>query len=357
MKERQMKTVQDFGVWFLSELEDAGRYNTAHVYRAVFHRLKSFAGCNLCFSELTPGLLKRFEQKLFRQGCRRNTVSLYLRMIRAAYNHATQAGFARRMPSGLFAGVFTGIARTGKRAVSLSTLSRLYQADLQAHPRLDEARNLFLLSFYLRGIPFVDLINLRKSDVRGDRIHYCRSKTGSPLSVDIEPCIRELLHRYAAQSPGSPYLLPVLTAGGGRRDYDRYQSALRRYNRELAQLSGLLCLPVCLSSYVARHSWATIAYRDHTPVAEISESLGHASEKITYHYLAGFENSELRKINRRLIALVRQDERVDEKSTKKPRVRHMKRSKTGLENENRKALSARLGRLYERWNPLLLLGR
>jgi site-specific recombinase XerD len=357
MKQKQMETVQDFGARLLSELEEAGKFSTAHVYRAVFHRLESYAGHDLRFRDLTPGFLKRFEQRLFQQNCKRNTVSLYLRMLRAAYNRATRAGNARRMPAGLFSNVFTGTDKAEKRALSLSTLSRLYRADLAEQPRLAFARDLFILSFYLRGIPFVDLTGLRKSDVSNTCIRYCRSKTGAPLEVDIEPCIRELLHRLGS---GTAYLLPLLTAGDGRQGYAQYQSALRRYNRLLAQLSRELHLRTRLSSYVARHSWATLAYREQIPVAVISESLGHASEKLTYHYLAGFENRTLRDANRRLIALLQQPEQEldgEESLTKKQGEKRKKQQERRLKNEENRSLKDSLARLYERLNPLPLLLR
>jgi hypothetical protein len=126
----------------------------------------------------------------------------------------------------------------------------------------------------------------------------------------------------------------------------------------LAQLSRELHLRTRLSSYVARHSWATLAYREHIPVAVISESLGHASEKLTYHYLAGFDNRTLRDANRRLIALLQQPEQEPEESlTKKQGVKRKKQPERRLKNEENKSLKDSLARLYERLNPLPLLLR
>jgi integrase len=287
------------------ELLASGRYATARAYSSSVRRVLHFSGDEgLCFSSITPEFLKRYEQHLLCGGCRRNTVSLYLRMLRALCNRASRLGLAR-FPSGLFDEVFTGTDSSSKRAIPTSSVKLLRDADLCSNPGLEQARDFFMLSFYLRGIPFVDLVHLRHSDLSSGMLRYRRSKTGSPLTVKIEPEAASLIRKYSSRCAGSSYLLPVITCDGAS-GYLQYQSALRRYNESLGELSRRLHLKVRLTSYVARHSWATAAYQSGIPVTVISESLGHASEKVTYTYLAGFNNHTLSLANRKVIGMVTQ---------------------------------------------------
>lgn len=310
-----MRTVYSYAQFLSERLCRVGRYSTARAYVTAAKRFSLFMGtADVPFSSVTPECLKRFEQELLGCNCRRNTVSMYMRMLRSVYNQAVAEGIAESF-AGLFEQVFTGNDVTRKRAISPAVISRIKSADLSCCPHLEFCRDLFLLSFYLRGIPFVDLIRLRKRDIHGDELCYRRSKTGSLLSVRIEACARELINKYCSRKGNSAYLFPFITRGGAG-GYRQYQSALRKYNFQLGQLSALLGLEVKLSSYVARHSWATAAYRDGIAVSVISESLGHSSEKVTHIYLASLGDKILSRANRRVIRLVNRsfaDERVRKK--------------------------------------------
>ena len=298
---KTMNSLNAFVSLLVQDLMASGRHGTARAYESTLRSLTAFTGNEVIpFTDFTPGLLKNYERHLFAQGCKRNTVSLYMRMLRSVYNQAVRHGLAHAS-GGLFDDVFTGTDSSEKRAVNPAIIRRLRELDLRENTTLETTRDLFLLSFYLRGIPFVDLIRLRKSDLNHSTLRYRRSKTGRLLTVAVEPCAQEILRKYAATS--SAHLLPVLTEEGND-GYHQYQNALRRYNLHLQRLSAMLGLKVNLTSYVARHSWATAAYRQGVPVAVISESLGHASEKVTYTYLASFDNRTLKRANQRVIALI-----------------------------------------------------
>ena len=116
---------------------------------------------------------------------------------------------------------------------------RWFREKLEQHPHLCFSRDLFLLSFYLRGIPFVDLVYLRKTDMRHNTIYYYRHKTRQQLSVYIEPYAADILRRYTNKHSQSPYLLPILSSTGSE-GYRQYKSALRLYNQHLHQLSKML---------------------------------------------------------------------------------------------------------------------
>lgn len=282
-----------------------GRYSTANTYLYTLHSFQKFAGkASLTFEEITPESIKEYEQYLILNGKRYNTISLYMRMLRSICNQASEQNIASLNTRELFENVFIGNEPTAKRAISPVLISRLLEADFSKNSRLDFARDLFLLSFYLRGIPFVDLVHLRKTDVQGNMLVYFRQKTGQQLTVIIENCAKVILRKYASLCKESVYLLPVISAAG-EEGHKQYRSALRVYNKRLNQISGILKLKTPLTSYVARHSWATTALQKGVPVSVISAGMGHASEKVTYIYLASFDNKTLSNANKKVIAAVR----------------------------------------------------
>jgi len=299
-----MNNLFNFTVTLANELISSGRNGTAHSYLSSARKLAHFTSDKITFDELTPALLKSYEQHLMAEGRKRNSISLYMRMLRSICNQASDRGLTT-IPAGLFSDVFTGTDSSEKRAVSANVIKRVSEADLsEASPGIVFCRDMFLLSFFLRGIPFVDLVHLRKSDIRKGVLRYRRSKTDRPLTVPLEPCALTIIRKYGDMvEKKSPYLLPIIKCSG-KDDYVQYQSALRLYNKNLGRLSTFLGLKEKLTSYVARHSWATTAYHNGISVSIISESLGHSSEKVTYTYLASFGNTALRKANRKVIAAV-----------------------------------------------------
>lgn len=300
-----MVTIHTYTFSLIKEAKQAGRYSTAGIYTSAVNSFFRFTeNYDITFKDLTPGLIKSYEVQLLQRGKRHNTISTYMRTLRSISNQAAEEGveFSCSVDE-LFEFVFTGYEPTAKRAISTSIIRRLMLLELDKQPTLHFSRDLFLLSFYLRGIPFVDLAHLRKSDVKYNTIYYYRHKTRQQLSVQIEPCAAQILNRYKQKAAASPYLLPIITLAG-EEGYKQYKNALRLYNEHLHRLSSILHLRVPLTSYVARHSWATTAKDEGVAISLISESLGHTSEKVTHVYLASFDNNAISKANRKVIATI-----------------------------------------------------
>ena len=134
---------------------------------------------------------------------------------------------------------------------------------------------------------------------------YHRSKTGRALSDTLAPWMWEIIERYRCENLDSPYLLRIIRNPGSILEERRqYESALRLYNKHLYRLSIRLGLGVRLTSYVARHTWATLAYNEDIPVAKISAGLSHASEEITHTYLRSFSTEQLAVVNLQMAALI-----------------------------------------------------
>jgi site-specific recombinase XerD len=240
-------------------------------------------------------LIKRYETWLKGKGLRLNTVSFYMRILRAVYNKAVEQGLtAQNNP---FRQVYTGIEKTVKRAIDEQAIKKLHQVRLSS-PSLSFARDLFMLSIYTRGMAFVDMAHLKKSDIHDGYLTYFRRKTGQQLNIKIEPCMSAIIERYAPRTAGSDYLLPILV------ESKSYNSALRLQNSRLQSISKIMGLDTPLSTYVARHSWASLAKRNGVSVQIISESMGHDNENTTRIYLASLDRSVIDETNAMLLSKI-----------------------------------------------------
>ena len=262
----------------------------------------------------TPGRLKEYEQWMMQRKLSLNTVSTYMHTLRAVYNRWMPPGSAGHNPN-LFDDVYTGVVSPTKRSLTDRQMEQLLEADPSLlSPQQQAVLAYFLLMFLLRGMPFIDLAHLRKRDMRDGRITYCRHKTDKPITVRIPREALALIMKYADRHSASPYLFPILDAG--IRDswelYRNYRDALRHFNRRLAQVMNRLLPGVRVSSYTARHTWATLAYHSGQSVGIISQALGHSSLRVTESYLKPFSNELVDKANRQLIASVRKCKRKND---------------------------------------------
>lgn len=286
----------------IEHLNSCRRFGTARNYLRAMNSLSRYLGDeDLPIRALNESLVEGYGAFLRQRGVVRNSISFYMRILRSVYNKAVRQHLAEQ--SYPFRSVYTGIDRTSKRAVDESVIIRLFRLDLDASGPLSRARDLFIFSYCTRGMAFVDMAYLRKSDIRGGAIHYTRHKTGQQLSVRIEPPVQRIIDRYWSRS--SVYLLPVLDTEEPAAAFVRYRTALNYYNRQLKRLAAMLHLDSGLSSYTARHSWATAARNHDVPLSVISAGMGHASERTTQIYLSRLENSVVDSANRRIVGNLR----------------------------------------------------
>ena len=291
-------------------LRKSGNYGTAHVYRSSMNAIIAFNGSrNLSFKKVNQEFLKSFETYLREKDCSWNTVSTYMRTLRAVYNRAVDRRMASYIPHH-FRYVYTGTRADRKRALEKEDMERLMkELPKQIHQgreELQRTRAYFFLMFMLRGMPFVDLAYLRKSDLRGNVITYRRRKTGRPLSVTLTPEAMILVKKYMNRDPSSPYLFPLLRSREGTKEaYREYQLALRSFNQQLMLLGELLGLGDKLSSYTARHTWATTAYYCEIHPGIISEAMGHSSITVTETYLKPFRSKKIDEANKQVLDFVK----------------------------------------------------
>lgn len=281
----------------ITQLKKIGKLRTAETYTATLRSFMRFRNdTDVLLDDITPELIEMYEAYLQNNGVVRNTSSFYMRILRAVYNRAVEKEFVKQRNP--FKNVYTGVDKTAKRALPLSTIRRIKNLDLTRLPKLEFARDMFLFSFYTRGMSFIDMAFLKKTDLQNGYLKYRRRKTKQQLFIRWEKCMQEILDKHNA--PESPYLLPIIKVAE-QNERKQYGNALREVNNKLKEIAKTICLPIPLSTYVARHSWASIARSKNIPISVISEGMGHDSEMTTQIYLASIDNTTIDNANAKIL--------------------------------------------------------
>lgn len=279
-------------------LRQSGKTRTSETYASALNSFRRFRNnSDVCLDDIGPDLMIAYEAYLKGCGVCPNSSSFYLRNLRAVYNRAVENGLTpQRFP---FRHVYTGVGKTVKRAIPLKDVRRIKEMDLSSENSLDFARDMFLFSFYTRGMSFVDMAYLRKQDLHNGILSYRRRKTGQLLSIRWEKCMQEIVDRHNTEQ--SPYLLSIIRPGDDTGERRQYIYRSHNVNHCLKAIGVRLGLPLPLTMYVARHTWASVARSKNIPISVISEGMGHDSEATTRIYLASLDNMAVDRANRLIL--------------------------------------------------------
>ncbi len=282
-----------FGKEVARHLKQIGKKRTAETYETAINSFVRFREeKDVPLDGVDSDLMTAYGSYLSETGVCPNTISFYMRNLRAIYNRAVDKELtAQRFP---FKHVYTGIDKTVKRAVPIEVIRQIRDLDLSLQPAMDYARDMFMFSFYTRGMSFVDVAFLKKKDLQNGILSYRRHKTNQQLFIKWEKPMQELIDKY--DTSATPYLLPVIK-GTSHDERGQYINEAHRVNRYLKKIGKLLGLAIPLTTYVARHGWASIAKSKNIPIATISEAMGHDSENTTRIYLASLDTSVVDKAN------------------------------------------------------------
>lgn len=274
-------------------LQRLNRIGTANNYRAALGGFRRFRNNeDVMLETIDHILIEEYQSYMKQQGLALNSISFYMRILRAVYNRAVGEGLVQdRKP---FRTVFTGMEKTVKRAISVKDIRRIKELELSVRPSLEFARDVFMFLFYCRGMSFIDAAFLKKTDIRDGILSYRRHKTSQLLRVKVVSQISELIGKYSEEK--SPYLLPIITFSGNN-ERKQYEAALRRVNNALKIIARMAKLRIPLTTYVTRHTWATIAKSKNISVNIISDALGHDSISTTQVYLASIDATAIDKAN------------------------------------------------------------
>lgn len=280
----------------ISRLENQGKRGNARSIKQALNVFKSYRNDkDLSFEEFNYKILIDFEESLIKKGNKTNTVFTYTRKLKAIYNKAIKEGIVKEefYP---FKNYHIKNEKTTKRAIIKDDVSAIKNLDLSNNLELDKARDYFLFSFYTRGMTFVDIANLKVKNISSDRLTYSRSKTNQKFTIKLTTQCLSIIEKYNDLSDKESFLFPIILNSDGDK-YTQYLNAMRLTNKKLKTIGKMLDLSIPLTTYVSRHSWATIAKRSGIPTAIISEGLGHETERTTQIYLDSFENQVLDDAN------------------------------------------------------------
>lgn len=316
-KEEIKENVTDFIPYVkivVKKLKEDKKFPAVHTYTATTNSITECAGekgyALTVDGIYTKGRLKEYQDWLRQRKAKWNTVSTYMRTLKALYNRMLEDKLVEYVP-GLFDDVYTKVESQTKRSLTDTQENTLMKADAEVLPEnMQRILAYCLLMFYFRGMAFIDLAHLRKQDLKDGTIIYCRHKTKRQIKVRIPKEAMELLEKYRNKNAKSTYLFPILSEEieDDYELYQYYQRALGKFNRKLVLLSGLLLGGVKISSYTPRHTWATLAFYRGTAIGIISKALGHSSIKVTETYLRPFEDEKVDMENDKLIQSLIQDD-------------------------------------------------
>lgn len=250
------------------------------------------------FSEMDSQEVELYQRWLSDKGICLNTISAYLRSLRAMYNRWAEE-YSSNDDVCPFTKAFTGKTKTAKRSITESEIRKLHDLDLEEGSTLAMSRDIFIFSFYAMGMPFVDIAYLKKSQMKDNVIRYARHKTGQPISIALVPAMQAIISRYS--SSDSIYVFPLLTTQSPDLLHREYLRRLRQYNYSLHVLSKKISSSIPLSSYVVRHSWASIAYQHNMDIGLIGKALGHTKTSTTFVYIKSLFDSNLASANQSLM--------------------------------------------------------
>lgn len=303
LKPKSEKTLFIYMEQIIKELEGNRQKGTADNYRSTLKSFKRFRnGKNITLNKIDERLMQQYEAYLKDEGIKMNTVSFYMRVMRAVYNRAVNDGLTTEKHP--FKNVYTGIGKTEKRAVPLQTIKAIKELYMPSRA-LHFARDMFLFSFYTRGMSFVDMAYLKKTDLDNGILTYKRRKTKQQLSIKWEKCMQDIVNKWPSYNE---YLLPIITKAG-KDERIQYKSCQKNVNQQLRKISKMLKMRKGITMYVARHSWASIAKNMNIPLGVISDSMGHTSLKTTQIYLSAID---MDIINRANLKIIRKIEKMKE---------------------------------------------
>lgn len=287
----------------IDRLIQAGQIKTSEVYKDTKRNLTYFTGSkDIHFSDIDVSFLNQFEEYLKAKGKGSNTIFIYLRTLRAILNKAIKEDFCadKYYPFKKFSlGKYARI-KTEKRAISKDDINKI----IALQPKTANntlARNIFLFSYYCRGMNFTDIAFLKWKDIVDNRLIYTRRKTNEKFNIQLlEPAVKILDFYKSIGQSKNDYVFPLLSTDHKTPQtiFNRKVKMLREINKNLKAVGKLAGIKSELTTYVARHSYATILKKSGVSTSLISEALGHDCEKTTQIYLDSFGNSTLDEVSK-----------------------------------------------------------
>lgn len=272
--------------------------STVDNYHTALRSFSCFTGTDILLKDITPQLMEHYQQHLKLNGICLNTISCYMRSLRTLYNKIiTKKKF--KPAKHPFCNVYRGKTKTQKRSITDAEILQIKELKLPQHSYIKLCQDTFLFSFYALGMPFVDIVYLKHSQIKNGEISYYRHKNKQPVHVLIEPCIQEIIDRY--YNSQRKYIFPFITSDDKQIAEMQYLKHLGRYNRNLKRIAAMAGVTANITSYTMRHTWASLAFRNNIDLPIISKALGHTNTNTTITYIREIDDTPIAEANRKLI--------------------------------------------------------
>ncbi|MEO6731927.1 MAG: site-specific integrase [Ferruginibacter sp.] len=300
--------VMDYFNCIVERFVQSGQIKNSEVYKDTKRNLFHFINTRkLHFSDIDVLFLNSFEEFLKKSGKGENTIYIYLRTLRALINKAIKEDICSEKYYAFknFSLTKYSKIKTEKRAIEKDDIEKIKKLNLKNNKELIDAKNIFLFSFYCRGINFIDIASLKWKDTKGERLSYRRSKTNELFNLSLLKPAQDILDYYHPLTYASKesYIFPIFNQNHNTPQalYNRKVKMLRKINADLKEIAALTKLKTELTTYVARHSYATILKKSGISTSIISEAMGHDSEKTTQIYLESFGNNILDEASKAIL--------------------------------------------------------
>ena len=291
-------TVIQFLDEVIAELIKADKIGNANVHKNLRNVILRFRNKkDFTFAELDGSFLRKFEQDFRERGVSEVSMSVHFRTFRALYNRAIIEDFAKK-ESDPFVDfkVSKFNTKTKKRAIKKDEILKIANLIVEKGTRLYNSQNAFMFSYYCSGINISDIIELEWKNISpDDMLDYVRNKTGQQMKLKLLPPAKEILAYYQKYNTGD-YIFPYLDKSTHKTETqinNRVKKITKQINQDLKTLAQMAEIEINLTTYVARHTFATVLKRSGVSIPKIGEMLGHGAEKTTTIYLDDFENEEL----------------------------------------------------------------
>lgn len=287
-------SVNDFWNNHIEDLNKTGRTGNARFFKDSKQSFMKFLDDKtIYFKDITPLLLDKYEIFLRERGNMDSSIAVKMRSIRALYNDAIKKEYAKKENYPFDKYKLSKLkGSTNKRALSIENVHKIKELDTTKYPTLINTKNYFLFSYYTGGMNFYDMMKLTWDNIVEDRITYIRSKTKGKFNIKILDPVQEILDYYKSQNRKTPYVFPIILKEDStplQLEY-RKEKTLKKYNKDLREIARICKIDDKITSYVARHSFATNLKQKGVSTDIISEAMGHQNLAITQAYLKELEN-------------------------------------------------------------------
>jgi site-specific recombinase XerD len=295
------KTVGEFYREQIKELEKLGKIGTRNIFKNSYNSLKLFCNNDLdfTFSDIDVNWLKKYEEWLLKRNCKETSIFLYIRYLRKTYKEAIEAKCAHQSVYPFDEYKLSKFnTKTPKRAIPKEAIKKVMTVDLSKELFYTQfSRDIFIFSYLCGGINFADIASLKLGSLIDGKLMYIRKKTKKKISTPLSDEALQIIQKYATdKTKPSDYIFPILDDKVHKTEiqkHNRIHKIIGKVNPALKKIAKLAGINANLTTYVARHSFATVLKNSGVNISLISETLGHSDLATTQIYLDGFESDQV----------------------------------------------------------------